>query len=159
MPVRLDSGRNLTTSVAPRCGFAAHPLRRRKRREPAALPRAAVCLKVPLGPWHCPEYLGRSWPAHGAGLLIAYSCPPGRPGQREGIRSRDAHQSFRTSEARFGNLILDQIFFGQCQEAPRLAQEGRDERYPAPYLPQHFLYFFPLPQGHGSLRPGSGIAR
>lgn len=22
-----------------------------------------------------------------------------------------------------------------------------------PYLPQHFLYFFPLPQGHGSFRP------
>jgi len=24
------------------------------------------------------------------------------------------------------------------------------------YLPQHFLYFFPLPHGHGSLRPTFG---
>ena len=24
------------------------------------------------------------------------------------------------------------------------------------YLPQHFLYFLPLPQGHGSLRPTFG---
>ena len=30
---------------------------------------------------------------------------------------------------------------------------------PAIYLPQHCLYFFPLPQGHGSLRPTFGIVR
>src|SRR5678816_2814938 len=27
------------------------------------------------------------------------------------------------------------------------------------YLPQHFLYFFPLPHGYGSLRPTLGGAR
>ena len=28
------------------------------------------------------------------------------------------------------------------------------ERYDQnPYRPQHFLYFFPLPQGHGAFRP------
>jgi hypothetical protein len=28
-----------------------------------------------------------------------------------------------------------------------------------PYAPQQFLYFLPLPQGHGSLRPTFGILR
>lgn len=28
-----------------------------------------------------------------------------------------------------------------------------------PYFPQHFLYFFPLPQGQGSFLPILGVAR
>src|ERR1039458_7337197 len=28
-----------------------------------------------------------------------------------------------------------------------------DKHVPPPYAPWHFLYFFPLPHGHGSLRP------
>ena len=31
--------------------------------------------------------------------------------------------------------------------------------YIASVAPQHFLYFFPLPQGHWSLRPILGVAR
>ena len=31
-------------------------------------------------------------------------------------------------------------------------------RYAA-WAPQHFLYFLPLPQGHGSLRPTLGASR
>ena len=34
--------------------------------------------------------------------------------------------------------------------------DGAGGLQPAPW---HFLYFFPLPHGHGSLRPGSGFLR
>ena len=35
--------------------------------------------------------------------------------------------------------------------------QGRGD-YATP-APQHFLYFFPLPQGHGSLRPTLAVSR
>ena len=34
---------------------------------------------------------------------------------------------------------------------------GRDHLPSHAFRPQHFLYFFPLPQGHGSFRPGSSL--
>lgn len=37
--------------------------------------------------------------------------------------------------------------------------ESNEARGTADYLPQHCLYFLPLPQGHGSLRPTFGPVR
>jgi len=52
------------------------------------------------------------------------------------------------------------LFFGSPADArgktnrPRKNESySKFEFFSRPYLPQHFLYFFPLPQGQGSLRP------
>src|SRR6266403_4903815 len=55
----------------------------------------------------------------------------------------------------FGNALRGQIFLG-CFEIVWMLQ-CRHDRYAT--RPQQFLYFFPLPHGHGSLRPTFGIER
>src|SRR5438874_11232633 len=45
------------------------------------------------------------------------------------------------------------VCFFDCGDAPPLSM------YCYAVRPQQFLYFFPLPQGHGSLRPTFGIER
>ncbi|GAB6042317.1 hypothetical protein JCM17961_29930 [Endothiovibrio diazotrophicus] len=48
---------------------------------------------------------------------------------------------------------------------PRLSREALNadrrecRKTDVPHAPQHFLYFFPLPHGHGSLRPTFGALR
>src|SRR5260370_28507120 len=59
------------------------------------------------------------------------------------------------------NLAVGRDLNGLCRHtmvrAQLIGQNGcahrRDEQRGEAHAPQHFLYFFPLPQGHGSLRP------
>ena len=46
-------------------------------------------------------------------------------------------------------------------KSPRCAQRGLSIRIAGRcyFAPQHFLYFLPLPHGHGSLRPTFGVDR
>lgn len=41
---------------------------------------------------------------------------------------------------------------------PKRRRKGSGRGRPDPYLPQHFLYFLPLPHGQGSFRPILGGA-
>lgn len=72
------------------------------------------------------------------------------------------HSFHAAGTPRMGNPVREKVFRG-C--ALHRQSEGRKGLFGKPSLPQklfhyfsfapqHFLYFLPLPQGQGSLRPG-----
>jgi hypothetical protein len=71
------------------------------------------------------------------------------------------------SVAQIFNLLYRRIAFGRaslrlkCWSLPRLAdcKSAIQQSATLRYFPQHCLYFFPLLQGHGSLRPTFGPER
>jgi hypothetical protein len=48
---------------------------------------------------------------------------------------------------------IDPVFIPHAKALYAIRAQSHDI---AVYAPWHFLYFFPLPQGHGSLRPSLG---
>ena len=48
--------------------------------------------------------------------------------------------------------LSDSVFWGFCVKG-RQSIRADGLGFTAGYLPQHFLYFLPLPQGHNALRP------
>src|SRR5262245_50267921 len=69
-------------------------------------------------------------------------------------------QAKSTTSCEWAQNIPRETRCGPIRNRKRLVR--RDEsppgRHTAP-APQHFLYFFPLPHGHGSLRPTLGVLR
>jgi hypothetical protein len=61
-----------------------------------------------------------------------------------------------SSKARQGLLPGNQLFL---VAAGRLFTPPGSKSFYATGAPQHFLYFLPLPQGQGSLRPIFGVSR
>lgn len=53
-------------------------------------------------------------------------------------------------------VVSDLIFDNLKDQLLKTRIEGFGHIY---YLPQHFLYFFPLPHGQGSLGPGFGCSK
>ena len=63
--------------------------------------------------------------------------------------------SFTKAEFRFGIFSIAQKTLKGYRKMKKCAGRPTHLEFSA-YLPQHFLYFLPLPQGHGSLRPTFG---
>jgi hypothetical protein len=55
--------------------------------------------------------------------------------------------------------VMREAVATSCSQTQGTGSLRRTDRRAAIYFPQHFLYFFPLPQGHGSLRPGRAGGR
>ena len=78
-----------------------------------------------------------------------------------------AGRAHRPGPARAGaeHRLLDQVARSRLgpaavqAAAPGARPVPAVEPWPQPAAPWHFLYFLPLPQGQGSLRPGVGAAR
>src|SRR6266496_121027 len=76
--------------------------------------------------------------------------------QLGGLRKTRTPWSWRERCARGPGALRVQRFM----ESHREHREERGWGEPGqPFLPQHCLYFLPLPQGHGSLRPTLGPTR
>src|SRR5207245_2633461 len=99
-----------------------------------------------------PEHL-----AHRAPVNRQDEWCEGNPGQPTNIKRRETQDQKETGENREGGSSQSsqspQSSQSKFNRVDRQGRLGRPGRLDYSSLPWHFLYFFPLPHQHGSLRP------